>query len=99
MDLRQRYGPDAGIFRHRPRQQAEHRHHQRLFPRQRQRGLVQIGREIRRADLLVEDGVLCYEYNLFIIQRAKIRAKEKLPTGKVKIEIETRMSRRVPAVR
>ena len=37
----------------------------------------------------VEDGILCYEYNLFIIQRTKIRAKEKLPTGKVKIEIET----------
>ena len=34
--------------------------------------------------------MLCYEYNLFIIQRTKIRAKEKLPTGKVKIEIETR---------
>ena len=38
----------------------------------------------------VEDGILCYEYNLFIIQRTKIRAKEKLPTGKLKIEIETR---------
>jgi hypothetical protein len=37
----------------------------------------------------VEEGVLCYEYNLFIIQRTKIRAKEKLPTGKVKIEIQT----------
>ena len=37
----------------------------------------------------MEDGILCYEYNLFIIQRTKIRAKEKLPTGKVKIEIET----------
>jgi arylsulfatase len=37
----------------------------------------------------VEDGILCYEYNLFIIQRTKIRAKEKLPLGKVKIEVET----------
>jgi len=37
----------------------------------------------------VEDGVLCYEYNLFIIQRTKIRAKQKLPVGKVKIEVET----------
>jgi arylsulfatase A-like enzyme len=37
----------------------------------------------------VEDGVLCYEYNLFIIQRTKIRAKQKLPLGKVKIEVET----------
>jgi hypothetical protein len=37
----------------------------------------------------VEDGVLCYEYNLFIIQRTKIHANEKLPTGRVRIEIET----------
>src|SRR5262249_37549484 len=36
----------------------------------------------------VQDGLLCYEYNLFIIQRTKIRAQEKLPTGKVKIEVE-----------
>jgi len=39
----------------------------------------------------VEDGTLCYEYNLFEIQRTKIRAKEKLPTGKVKIEVETKL--------
>ena len=37
----------------------------------------------------VEDGILCFEYNLFIIQRTKIRAAEKLPTGVVKIKIET----------
>ena len=37
----------------------------------------------------VEDGILCYEYNLFIIQRTKIRSKQKLPIGKVKIEVET----------
>ena len=37
----------------------------------------------------VENGILCYEYNLFIIQRTKIRARDRLPTGKVKIEIET----------
>ena len=24
----------------------------------------------------VEDGVLCYEYNLFVIQRTKIRARQ-----------------------
>ena len=37
----------------------------------------------------IEDGILCYEYNLFIIQRTKIRAKEKLPAANVRIEIET----------
>ena len=36
----------------------------------------------------VKDGALCYEYNLFEIQRTR-SAQEKLPTGKVKIEIET----------
>ena len=38
----------------------------------------------------VKDGVLCYEYNLFEIERTHVKAKEKLPTGKVKIEVETR---------
>ena len=37
----------------------------------------------------VEDGILCYEYNLFEIQRTKIRTQTQLPSGKVKIEIET----------
>ena len=37
----------------------------------------------------VEDGTLCYEYNLFEIMRTKIRAKAKLPTGKVRIEVQT----------
>ena len=31
----------------------------------------------------VEDGILCYEYNLFEIQRTKIRAQQQLPPGKV----------------
>ena len=37
----------------------------------------------------VKDGTLCYEYNLFEIQRTNIRAREKLPAGKVRIEVET----------
>lgn len=37
----------------------------------------------------VENDILCYEYNLFEILRTKIRAREKLPTGRAKIEIET----------
>ena len=37
----------------------------------------------------VKDGMLCYEYNLFVIQRTQIVSKQKLPTGKVKIEVET----------
>ena len=45
----------------------------------------------------VEDGILCYEYNLFIVQRTKIRATEKLPTGKVTIEVETAYAELRPA--
>jgi hypothetical protein len=37
----------------------------------------------------VKNGTLCYEYNLFEIQRTEICAQDKLPTGNVKIEVET----------
>ena len=40
----------------------------------------------------VKDGILNYEFNLFEVQRTKIKAKEKLPTGKVKIEVESRLA-------
>ncbi len=39
--------------------------------------------------LYVKDGVLAYEYNLFEMQRIHIKAKEKLPAGKARIEVET----------
>ncbi len=45
----------------------------------------------------VEDGILCYEYNLFIVQRTKIRAKEKLPTGSVTIDVVTTYAELKPA--
>ena len=51
--------------------------------------LYKLGANSGGLTLFVEDGILCYEYNLFIIQRTKIRASEKLPTGRVKIEVET----------
>jgi arylsulfatase len=41
--------------------------------------------------LYVKDGVLSYEYNLFEISRTQIKAKDKLPTGKVNIEVESRL--------
>jgi arylsulfatase len=40
--------------------------------------------------LFAVDGVLYYEYNLFIIQRTQIRATKRLTAGKTKIEVETR---------
>ena len=39
----------------------------------------------------VKDGVLNYEFNLFEVQRTMIQAKTKLPTGKARIEVESRL--------
>jgi arylsulfatase len=43
----------------------------------------------------VKDGILSYEFNLFEITRTKIRAKEKLPLGKLKIEVESKLVDRI----
>jgi arylsulfatase A-like enzyme len=51
--------------------------------------LYKLGANSGGLTCFVEDGILCYEYNLFIIQRTKIRAKQKLAVGKVRIEVET----------
>lgn len=40
----------------------------------------------------VKDGYLCYEYNLFEISRTNIKSKTKLPTGKVTIDVESRLA-------
>jgi arylsulfatase len=37
----------------------------------------------------VKDGKLCYEYNLFEIQRTRFCSQQDLPVGKVSIEVET----------
>ena len=39
--------------------------------------------------LYADDGVLTYEYNLFIIERTKVTGDTKLPTGPVTIEVTT----------
>ena len=39
----------------------------------------------------VKDGFLNYEFNLFEVQRTKIRSKAKLPVGKVKVEVESKL--------
>jgi arylsulfatase A-like enzyme len=43
----------------------------------------------------VKDGYLCYEFNLFEVQRTKLKSKEKLPTGKLKIEIESKLAAKI----
>jgi len=47
--------------------------------------------------LFVEDGVLTYEYNLFEIARTQIKAKGRLPPGKVEIEVVTRYAEKKAA--
>jgi hypothetical protein len=37
----------------------------------------------------VDDGVLCFEYNLFILMRTQVRSEQQLPVGPVRIQIET----------
>jgi len=39
----------------------------------------------------VKDGVLSYEFNLFEVQRTKVKASKKLPVGKSKIEVESKL--------
>ena len=43
--------------------------------------------------LWVDEGRLSYEYNLFEIERTRIETKAPLPTGKVRIEVETRIAK------
>jgi len=51
--------------------------------------LYKLGANSGGLTLFVEDGILCYEYNLFILMRTKIRSVQKLPAGKSTIEVET----------
>jgi arylsulfatase len=45
----------------------------------------------------LDDGFLCYEYNLFIISRTKIRSTAKLPAGPATIVVETSYAEQRPA--
>jgi len=47
--------------------------------------------------LFVEDGVLTYEYNLFEIARTQIKAKTRLPAGRMNIEVVTRYAEKKAA--
>jgi arylsulfatase len=43
----------------------------------------------------LQEGHLCYEFNLFEITRTKIRSAAKLPTGKVTVEVESRLVEKI----
>ena len=40
----------------------------------------------------MDAGRLTYEYNLFLIERTRVETKAALPTGRVKIEVESRLT-------
>ncbi len=46
--------------------------------------------------VFVKDGILHYEHNLFLMHRTKIQANERLPEGKVRIEIQSEMTSPAP---
>lgn len=43
----------------------------------------------------VRDGVLCYEFNLFEVERTKVRSSGALPTGAVTIEVESKLQKAI----
>ena len=43
----------------------------------------------------VKDGFLCYEFNLFEVERTKLKSKDKLPTGKVKLEVDSKLTAKI----
>ena len=45
--------------------------------------------------LYIKDGILCYEFNLFEIERTKIRSSSKIPVGETKIEVETKLVEKI----
>jgi arylsulfatase A-like enzyme len=45
----------------------------------------------------VDDGYLCYEYNMFILTRTKIRSGQRLPVGPTTIQVETTPAEAKPA--
>jgi arylsulfatase len=45
----------------------------------------------------MDDGYLCYEYNLFLLERTKIRSAERLPAGRTSLKITTVYAEARPA--
>jgi arylsulfatase len=51
--------------------------------------LYKLGANSGGLTAFMDGGHLCYEYNLFIVQRTKIRAEDAIPAGRHTIEIST----------
>lgn len=59
--------------------------------------LYALGNAAGGLTLYMADGYVCYEYHLFILQRTRIRSEQRLPTGRVSLEIETGYEEARPA--
>jgi arylsulfatase len=44
----------------------------------------------------LDDGFLCYEYNLFIVMRTRIRSEQRLPAARATVEVHTTYAERRP---
>ena len=84
-----RHHPDAGVLRPGAGQPRQPRHHRRRHPENANGVLYALGSASGGLTCYLDDGYLCYEYNLFIIMRTKIRSEQQLPTGRMTIEIST----------
>ena len=69
----------------------------RRTSRGRQGVLYALGGAAGGVTCYLDDGFLCYEYNLFIISRTKIRSSTKLQAGPATIVVETRFAEPRPA--
>ena len=90
VEPRPRHHPDARVLRAGARQPRQPRDDRRRHPRRtRAACCTRWAAPSGGLTAYLDDGYLCYEYNLFIIMRTKIRSEERLPAGPAKIEIST----------
>ena len=75
--------PDARVLRSRAGQQEQPGHPRRSPSRTKPSGvLYALGGNAGGLTCFVDDGYLCYEYNLFILMRTKIRVDAPMPPGR-----------------
>ena len=80
VDLLGQYHADAGVLRAGAGQQDQSRHHRRRDSRPTPTACsTRSAGSPAASPATCKDGMLCYEYNLFMIQRTQIAPREKLP--------------------
>ena len=90
VELHRRHHPDARVLRPRPRQPRQPSHHRRRHTRQRRAACcTRSAVPAAVSPATSTTAYLCYEYNLFILMRTKIRSAQRLPAGPATIQIDT----------